>query len=172
MQPAIQTDRLDLYYLNKDELQLYLQGHDKFETANGIMVGRRIVNPNIVRNVLDEVFPLFAEHPPEMHPFFTFWIIVHRSERLIVGELGCKGVPNEEGEVEIEYGTFVAQRRKGYMKEAVGALIQWLSASGRVKRIVASIEPDNAPSIAIVKSNGFTFKRKTDLYLWWELWLH
>jgi len=46
---------------------------------------------------------------------------------------------------------------RGYVTEAVAALIDLLFAEGQ-RRVVADTDPDNAPSIAVLKRLGFTLE--------------
>ncbi|SKA41213.1 Acetyltransferase (GNAT) domain-containing protein [Chitinophaga eiseniae] len=58
--------------------------------------------------------------------------------------------------VEIGYQIFAPHRRKGYAREAVTAVFNWAEEHFQVYRFVASIAPDNRPSLNLVTSLGFT----------------
>jgi RimJ/RimL family protein N-acetyltransferase len=45
--------------------------------------------------------------------------------------------------------------RKGYAREAVSGMINWASEGFCVHRFIASISPENLPSLALVRSLGF-----------------
>lgn len=47
------------------------------------------------------------------------------TENVVAGLAGFKGVPNEHGSTEIGYGIDPAYQNKGYMTEAVKALVDW-----------------------------------------------
>ena len=47
------------------------------------------------------------------------------------------------GEIEIGYGTMHGQRRKGYMTEAVGGMIDWAKQRADVKYILAETDENN-----------------------------
>jgi RimJ/RimL family protein N-acetyltransferase len=79
--------------------------------------------------------------------------------RLVVGNAGFHGQPgvNAVGAadaVEIGYGISLQHRRQGYATEAVGALLDWARGQG-ISHFVASVAPDNEPSLAIVRKLGF-----------------
>src|SRR5687767_9069384 len=86
------------------------------------------------------------------------WLVramVLRASRGVVGSIGFHAPPDRRGRVEIGYDVVPAERRKGYAREGVSALTDWAFATGRARVCVASISPDNAPSLALARSLGF-----------------
>lgn len=75
--------------------------------------------------------------------------------RRVVGSIGFHAPPDAHGRVEIGYDVVAAERRKGYAREAIHALLDWAWATGRVRVCVASVSPDNAASLALVRRFGF-----------------
>src|SRR5437660_7567588 len=72
-----------------------------------------------------------------------------------IGHCGFHGPPEVVGRAEIGYTVFAPLRGRGFAKEAAGALVRWAFAQGE-ERVYASVSPDNAPSLAVVTSLGFT----------------
>ena len=81
-------------------------------------------------------------------------IMVSRNDRSAIGHCGFHGPPEMIGRVEIGYTVFTHHRGQGYAKEAAGALVDWAFAQGE-SEVYASVAPDNAPSLAVVRSLGF-----------------
>jgi RimJ/RimL family protein N-acetyltransferase len=81
--------------------------------------------------------------------------IVASTPRRMVGYVGFHAPPDDDGRVEIGYDIVVAERRKGYAREGIRALLDWAWATGRVRMCVACVSPDNAPSLALIHSLGF-----------------
>jgi len=78
----------------------------------------------------------------------------------VVGHAGFHGPPGvnalgEAGAVELGYTVFPDFRRRGYASEAVAALMRWARRERHVHVFVASVAPDNEPSLAIVRKLGF-----------------
>jgi RimJ/RimL family protein N-acetyltransferase len=73
----------------------------------------------------------------------------------VVGSIGFHAPPDEHGRVEIGYDVVASERRKGYARESVHALLAWAWTTGRAGICVASVSPQNAPSLALVQSLGF-----------------
>jgi [ribosomal protein S5]-alanine N-acetyltransferase len=78
--------------------------------------------------------------------------LVLRAERRVVGAAGFHAPP-ADGLAELGYQICAADRRHGYAREAVVALIEWAAPNVRVFR--ASIAPGNVASQALVGSLGF-----------------
>ena len=57
--------------------------------------------------------------------------------------------------VEFGYYIFKEHRRQGYATEAVKAIIDWAQAEFGVHRFVASVSPDNQPSLRMIARCGF-----------------
>jgi RimJ/RimL family protein N-acetyltransferase len=77
----------------------------------------------------------------------------------LVGHAGFHGPPGRSGPghhdaVEIGYTIFPAHRGRGYAQAAARALIALAHERG-IPRIVASVAPDNEPSLAVVRKLGF-----------------
>src|SRR5438128_11994890 len=78
--------------------------------------------------------------------------LTHTSQ--LIRHCGLHGSPELIGRAEIGYTMFTQYRGMGYAKEAAKALVQWAFAQGE-KEVYASVSPENAPSLAVVKSLGF-----------------
>jgi ribosomal-protein-alanine N-acetyltransferase len=86
------------------------------------------------------------------------WLVramVLRAPRQVVGSVGFHAPPDRNGRVEIGYDVVVTERRKGYAREGVRGLAARAFATGEAQVCVASISPDNAASLALVRSLGF-----------------
>jgi RimJ/RimL family protein N-acetyltransferase len=86
------------------------------------------------------------------------WLVramVASTPRQVVGSIGFHSLPDDRGRVEIGYDVVTAERRKGYAREAIHALLDWAWATGRARTCVASVSPHNGPSLALIGSLGF-----------------
>lgn len=76
-------------------------------------------------------------------------------QECLVGYVGFKGPPSPGGNVEVTYGIAPSRRRMGLVTEAVGALVQWAFRNSQVRRVLATVVPDNAASLAVLRRQGF-----------------
>lgn len=96
-------------------------------------------------------------------------LMLHRAEGVLVGELGSLGGPDADGVVEIGYGVVPDYRGRGLATEAVAGIVAWLAAQTGVRGVVATCEPDNAPSIRVLEKVG-GWPRTGGTLLEWTLW--
>jgi ribosomal-protein-alanine N-acetyltransferase len=164
----IDTGRLRIIPLNYNELGLYLQSKGRFEKFLKLTNTGRTLVPEIKKRVQEQVLPKMKAAGKDDYLFHTFWIVVDRSERVIVAELGFKGVPDTRAEIEIGYGTFPQQRGKGYMTEALGGMLGWAQARPDVKAILAETEETNLASIRVLQKNNFLITEKKRNMIYWS----
>ena len=73
----------------------------------------------------------------------------------MVGDLGAGFFVPGERQVELGYRIHPDHRRRGYAKEALGALIGHLIETQEIHRFVGVAASINAASIAVLRSLGF-----------------
>ena len=86
-------------------------------------------------------------------------VVLRDAGRPMVGNAGFHGEPgvnsaNAADAVEIGYGILPPHRRQGYASEAVEGLLGWARKQG-IHHFVASVAPDNEPSLKIIRKLGF-----------------
>lgn len=86
--------------------------------------------------------------------------------RRMIGHAGFHGPPGVNalglaGAVELGYTVFPASRGRGYATEVAGSLMEWAHRTQGIRDFVASVAPNNAESLAVVRKLGFVFVRET-----------
>jgi [ribosomal protein S5]-alanine N-acetyltransferase len=97
-----------------------------------------------------------AREDPARARWYVYAIVL---DGRMIGHIGFHGPPGSNARkdpqaVEIGYTVFPEHRRQGYATEAVRALVDWTREQG-IERVIASIGPENEPSLAIVRRLGF-----------------
>ena len=88
-------------------------------------------------------------------PGWWSWYAVLRAERLLVGNGGLFGQPDDEGTVTLGYSIAHGFEGRGYATELVAGLVAWMTASGRVRRVHATTFERHFASIRVLEKNGF-----------------
>lgn len=101
------------------------------------------------------------------HLGWGVWLLLTRKDASLAGSVGFKGKPDEDGCVEIGYGTEPAYRRRGYAGQAVPALLRWGFGQG-VRRVVAECRADNPASLSVLRRSGMTQTSSNAGMTWWE----
>ena len=96
------------------------------------------------------------EQAPEHWRLATYFQMIRREDRQIVGELGFKGIARL-GEAELGYGTYERYQNRGYMTEAVTALSDWalLQREVPLQRVTARTRQENYASQRVLQHSGF-----------------
>jgi RimJ/RimL family protein N-acetyltransferase len=82
------------------------------------------------------------------------WLIVD-DDGLLAGECGVKGLPADDGVVEIGYGLAAQSRGRGLGGRAVASLLTELRACPGVRSVEARVVSDNLPSRRLLERLGF-----------------
>lgn len=88
--------------------------------------------------------------------------VVLRDEDLMIGHAGFHTTPAPDylaafapTGVELGYAIYPVHRRRGYAREAMTALVRWAHVDCGVTQFVASVQPDNTPSLSLLCAAGF-----------------
>lgn len=123
---------------------------------------------------LREFLPVLVEQM-EQEPAsakWTVWLVVDPARNRVIGDLGFKGPPDSQGQVEIGYSILPEHRRMGYAFEAVQALVGWALAQRGVSAVLAECLADNAGSIRILEKLGMERLTPEADMLKWRLARH
>jgi ribosomal-protein-alanine N-acetyltransferase len=91
---------------------------------------------------------------PSEQPWLVRAVLAMTPPR-VVGSIGFHSPPDDYGRVEIGYDIVAGERRKGYAREAIQALLDCAWATGRARTCIASVSPHNTPSLAVIRAFGF-----------------
>ncbi|MEO7318580.1 MAG: GNAT family protein [Chthoniobacteraceae bacterium] len=99
----------------------------------------------------------------EANPSLPPWLIRGislRDEGRLIGDIGGHSEPFISASpplrsLEIGYRVIEVDRRRGFAREAIEALMQWACDEHAVRRFLLSISPGNGPSLALAEKLGF-----------------
>ena len=100
---AIETAHLRLISCSPDHLLALIEGEERFEERFGLPAAKGLR----AFIVSDEVSPAWLARlraSSATDPWVHGFAVVHRESRSVIGNVGFKGPPDEEGMVEIAYG--------------------------------------------------------------------
>lgn len=81
-------------------------------------------------------------------------MVIERSSRAAIGELGCKGEP-VDGVVDIGYGFNPSAWNRGYATEIVTAFSNWLLEQAGIRAVTADTAVANPASGRVLEKAGF-----------------
>ncbi|QAS51127.1 GNAT family N-acetyltransferase [Halobacillus litoralis] len=119
-------------------------------------------NKNWPHDGLKALLPMYAERLENDAEELGFgpWVIMDEKGEHVIGDIGFKGKPDDEGNIQIGYQVVASERNFGYASEAVDALCQWAFQSGGVEGVEAECDKSNIPSQKVLINNGFVHTGK------------
>ena len=164
----IETERLLLKPLTHKQLIKYIKNDNSLEDELNLNKSSMTISKELKEALEKTILPNVADSTKN-YLFSTLWTVIDKEHNKMVGDLCFVGEPNEDGEVEIGYGTYEEFRGNGFMVEAVKGLITWAKNHPKVKSIIASTEKNNIASYTILEKNNFLKVGETDTLFNWRL---
>lgn len=163
----IETNRLRIVSLTKEQFQLLLLGTDKMEQALGLTPSYEEMDKE-TQSAMEYNYIEGLKYPNH-YLWYANWQIVLKSENKAIGSACFKYKPNKYGQVEIGYGTNSGYRNHGYMTETVKALTEWALLQPNVNCVIAETDKDNPASMRVLEKCGMAKYKVTDTAIWWRL---
>ncbi|NQV83551.1 MAG: GNAT family N-acetyltransferase [Rhodospirillales bacterium] len=88
-------------------------------------------------------------------PTGHYWMIRHKGDDKVIGTFGVLDIDTRKGSCEIGYGVSPQYWGKGYFKEVLRMVLEYLFDEAGFHRVWAKTQDDNAASINSLKSLGF-----------------
>ena len=162
----IETERLELKVLNAHELKLWTEDIPALEWEIKAVYKAEPMEGEFLRIVKKQLE--ITQENLEDYYWHSFFFMIRKSDRVVVGSSDFKAAPDKEGQVEIGYGLGKEFEHNGYMTEPVEAMCSWALKQDGVKAVIAETEADNIPSQNILKRCGFV-EYKREKTIWWRL---
>jgi ribosomal-protein-alanine N-acetyltransferase len=164
----IVTERLILKPLTYEQLVKYIKCDNSLEAELNLKETSRTISQDLKEAFEQTILPSVADKSKN-YLYSTLWTGILKSDNIMIGDLCIIGEPNEQGEIEIGYGTYEEFQGKGFMTEIVGGIIEWAKKQLLVKSIIASTEKTNTASFKVLEKNHFIKIGETETLLNWKL---
>ncbi len=86
------------------------------------------------------------------------WLFADKNTREVLGSVGVSGPPDATGGVAIAFSIYPSSENRGYTKEAVKAVSDWVLAQKGVKSLRMTIRPKNFAAVRIAQFSKFELK--------------
>ncbi|MDO5554505.1 MAG: GNAT family N-acetyltransferase [Planctomycetia bacterium] len=161
----LETDRLILLPLDVNLLSLWTSDISALELAIDCRYDAEPMEGDFLEIVKGQLS--ITRGDPDHYLYHSFWLLIRKSDRTVVGSADFKGKPDEQGQVEIGYGLGPKYEHKGYMTEAVDALCRWVLRQEGVNAVIAETYSDGYASQRILTRCGFIRDREAES-IWWK----
>lgn len=158
MNLIIETDRLKLVVCDLPLVEAVLAGNDTLEKYLGVAV------PSNWTEFGEPVFRWTHDKITKPGADIQWWsyLPIHKEDNALIGSLGYKGYPDENGMVEIGYEICANYRNKGLASEAAKALIDHAFTGDKVKYVQAHTLANENASTKVLKKCGMQFVKEVN----------
>jgi RimJ/RimL family protein N-acetyltransferase len=152
--PSIRTERLVLTpYDMRDVDELYRVMGDPQVMQH---IGKGPLTRSEVRDVVVRVIVSWNKTG------MGWWTIRLRENGYLIGQI-CLRAEKDVSEIAVGYGLDASFWRQGYTREALDAVVAYGLDEKSLRRIVATVRPENTPSCALLERCGFV--QEPDLFI-------
>ncbi len=156
MPRILDTARLRLVPWRPEDLLALIEEPERFAEVFGHPLADGLREHFVSGETSPEWIALLRARPGA-DPWAFGFAAVHRESGQVMGSVGFKGPPDEDGVAEIAYGVAPGFEGQGYATEAAGAALAFALADPRVRLVVAHTLPHEGASPGILRKLGFTF---------------
>lgn len=156
MGEKLECPRLVLTPLSLEEMERIQDGTQDFLKESVLSV----VIKAAVRHKIEQM----RQAPKETYPWLSYWLVREKESGEGVGLIGCKFLPDADGNVELGYAVAKECRNKGYMTEALMGFLDWLYECPACLGVTLAIRSANLPSARVAEKCGFYFDKMRDIY--------
>ncbi|NMM63614.1 GNAT family N-acetyltransferase [Clostridium sp. P21] len=162
----IQTKRLELNPLTLNQLELWIEDITELEKELDCSYKAEAME-GFFLEIVKKQYEIIQKDLNN-YLWHSFFLLIRKGDRVVVGSADFKDIPNENGEVEIGYGLGKEFEHNGYMTEAVNAMCEWALKQNGVTSVIAETYLENLASQKILERCGFK-KYKEGETFWWKL---
>lgn len=158
-----ETKRLQLVPFSLNLVKATLAGKEKLGALLAVAVPSTWPGSDFA-----EVLPDLAVQMEKAGSDFVWnWLIVHKQDRVIVGDAGFLNGP-KDGKAEIGYSIVSDYRNQGYATEAALYLVHWALQQREIRLVMAQCLDDNLGSIKVLEKVGMRQLEPDGSLLQWE----
>ncbi len=164
--PDIKTKRLRMVSWNREMALAAIHDRLRLSQLLNVKVPNDFPNEPVRKFVLPEKLKEL-----ERDPNYGQWsgMIVHQSDAIVIGSMGFKSPPDQNGTVEIGYDIIPDYQGYGYATEMALALVKWAFQQPPINRVLAECLKTNTPSIRVLEKVGMIPTESTEDLLKWEI---
>lgn len=164
----LETERLIMFGLSRKQLLTAANEPERLADELAIQISPQVFSDESRQAMAIKISRM--EYVEErLHPWYTYFLLVQRSDRQAVGVCGFKGAPSLMGSVEVGYAMHEDYRNLGYMTEGVRALVAWAFQQPDCSRVVAETLRTNLASQKVLQKAGLQMFRAAEKMLYWQI---
>jgi predicted acetyltransferase len=116
-----------------------------------------------IRSAINKKIEKMKNVSDEVHQWYTYWLIMDKANGKGIGFIGFKGFSAEDNYLEVGYSISPNYRKRGFMTEALEALVNYAHTFESIKGITAkNVLKNNFGSTKVLNNCNFKLVDCTD----------
>jgi [ribosomal protein S5]-alanine N-acetyltransferase len=152
---TLETAHLRLLPYRPEQLLCLIEQPERFQQVAGFPAAEGL-RGFVVSDEVSADFLVRLRTAKGPDPWRHGFAVVDRESRTIIGNVGFKGPPDQDGVVEIAYGIVPGFEGRGYATESAAALVAFAGSSGMVRLVRAHTLPKANASTRVLTKCGFS----------------
>lgn len=111
--------------------------------------------PDNNEETIEWFFNRIFDNPDERGWLIWYFIHTENGKRVVIGNGGFTGPPNESRMVECGFSILEPAQNQGFATEALGALVKWAFSNVLLRKITARTHSGNRSSRNVLEKNQF-----------------
>ncbi len=163
---VLTTERLVLLPLTPDQLRNWIHDLKKLENELDCHYQAEPMK-DFFLDILKSQSAI-TDQDPDHYLFHSFWFLIRKKDRTVIGSADFKDLPDPNGQVEIGYGLGPDFEHQGYMTEAVQAMTEWALNQPGIQAVIAETYKDGFASQRVLQRCGFQLFQENET-CWWRI---
>ena len=163
----LNTERLKIVALDYENFKLHIENNGELQRKLKVVITKEKLE-DWFGEVMAEPLKVMINDLENQY-FYTNWQVILKQENKVVAGICFKGPPDENGKVEIGYGTEESHQNRGIISEAIKKVVEWAFEQKNIKIVSAETDFDNIVSQKVLINNGFKKKKEYDDLFYFEI---
>lgn len=165
----LETSRLKLVPLSHQQLLLYKNDYRGLTHDLAVKYQEPENDPSIAQDLSEAIgfWITNTQRYPEQYKWVTNWMIILKTDSVIIGGIGFAGVPDSEGKSMVGYGLDTRYHGHGFATEALKAILDWGFSNG-LRTALADTPITHVGSQRVLIKNGFNEHGRDDTLIHWK----
>lgn len=165
---TLETDRMLLMALERELLNLCISDPQRLAKELGVTLDPEVFSEESRQAItIKSTRMLLVDQ--NLYPWYTYFLLVRKIDRCVMGVCGFKGAPTPYGSVELGYAIHADYRNQGFMTEAVKTLVHWAFQHHECSRVTAETLKENFSSQHVLQKSGLELDRSGENMLYWKI---
>jgi RimJ/RimL family protein N-acetyltransferase len=127
------TEQLIITPLTYRQMEMWNTSSLQFEGELGYQLAQKDMGSVFLKELKDKILKI--KNDRINYFWITYWIIVLKEEKKIIGTIGFDGSPEEDGILNLDFQIYTGYEGKGFLSETLNRFLAWAFKQDLVEKI-------------------------------------